>query len=104
MLQIAGEPELDAILRVLRMTFEGRRQRMYDLSIHVDLIVADAWMFLDDAAELRLPVAVGHVVLVVVLLFAIAMVRLIIKNEDLFHSHELGHDTLQHLAFGLERD
>ena len=29
--------------------------------------------------------------------------RLVVENEDVFHAHEFGHDSLDHLAFGFER-
>ena len=36
-------------------------------------------------------------------LFAVAVVRLVVEDEDVLHAHQLGHDPLEHLAFGLER-
>ena len=34
-------------------------------------------------------------------LFAVAVVRLIVEDEDVFHPHQFGHHALDHLAFGL---
>ena len=36
-------------------------------------------------------------------LLAVAVVRLVVEHEDVLHAHQLGHDALEHLAFGLER-
>ena len=36
-------------------------------------------------------------------LFAVAVMRLVVEHEDVLHAHQLGHDALEHLAFGLER-
>ena len=39
----------------------------------------------------------------VVGLFAVAVVRLVVEDEDVLHTHQVGHDPLEHLAFGFER-
>jgi hypothetical protein len=31
------------------------------------------------------------------------VVRLVVEDEDVLHAHQLGHDALEHLAFGLQR-
>ena len=31
------------------------------------------------------------------------MVRLVVEDEDVLHAHQVGHDALDHLAFGFER-
>ena len=36
-------------------------------------------------------------------LLAVAVVRLVVEHEDVLHAHQVGHDTLDHLAFGFER-
>ena len=35
-------------------------------------------------------------------LFAIAVMRLVVEDEDVLHPHQVGHDPLEHLALGLE--
>ena len=35
--------------------------------------------------------------------FAIAVMGFIVDDEDVFHAHEVGHDALEHLAFGFKR-
>ena len=35
---------------------------------------------------------------------AVAMMRLVIDDEDVLHAHQLGHDALEHLAFGFGGD
>ena len=35
-------------------------------------------------------------------LLAVAVVRLIVEDQDVLHAHELGHDPLQHLSLGLQ--
>jgi hypothetical protein len=34
---------------------------------------------------------------------AVAMMRFAVDDDDILHSHQLGHDTLEHLALGFER-
>ncbi len=36
-------------------------------------------------------------------LLAVAVVRLVVEDEDVLHAHQVGHDALEHLAFGLQR-
>ena len=36
-------------------------------------------------------------------LLAVAVVRLVVEDEDVLHAHQVGHDALDHLALGLER-
>ena len=36
-------------------------------------------------------------------LLAVAVVRLVVEHQDVLHAHQLGHDALEHLAFGLQR-
>jgi hypothetical protein len=31
------------------------------------------------------------------------VVGLVVEHEDVLHAHQVGHDPLEHLAFGLER-
>ena len=51
-----------------------------------------------------LPLVALEVVLVgLVGLLAVAVVRLVVEDEDVLHAHQVGHDALDHLAFGLQR-
>ena len=36
-------------------------------------------------------------------LLAVAVVRLVVEDEDVLHAHQVGHDALEHLAFGFQR-
>ena len=36
-------------------------------------------------------------------LLAVAVVRLVVEDDDVLHAHQLGHDALEHLAFGFQR-
>ena len=36
-------------------------------------------------------------------LLAVAVVRLVVEDEDVLHAHQVGHDALDHLAFGFQR-
>lgn len=36
-------------------------------------------------------------------LLAVAVMRLVVQDEDVLHAHQLGHDALDHLPFGLQR-
>jgi hypothetical protein len=36
-------------------------------------------------------------------LFLIAVMRLVIEHHDVFHTHQVRHDTLEHLPFAFER-
>ena len=42
-------------------------------------------------------------VVVVVRLLAVAVVGLVVDHQDVLHAHQVGHDALEHLPFGLER-
>ena len=33
---------------------------------------------------------------------AVAVVRLVVEDEDVLHAHQVGHDPLDHLAFGFQ--
>ena len=48
---------------------------------------------------------VAFQILVVVLcrLLAVAVVRLVVDDEDVLHAHQVGHHALEHLAFGFQR-
>jgi hypothetical protein len=35
-------------------------------------------------------------------LLAVAMVRLVVEHQDIFHAHEVGHHALEHLAVGFQ--
>ena len=51
-----------------------------------------------------LPLVALQVLIVRVLrLLAVAVVRLVVDDEDVLHAHQVGHDALEHLAFGLQR-
>ena len=47
-------------------------------------------------------VALQFLVVLVLRLFAVAVVRLVVEHEDVLHAHEVGHDPLEHLAFGFQ--
>ena len=47
-------------------------------------------------------VALQFLVVLVLRLFAVAVVRLVVEDEDVLHAHEVGHDPLDHLAFGFK--
>ena len=36
-------------------------------------------------------------------LLAVAVVRLVVEHEDVLQAHQVGHDPLEHLAFGFQR-
>jgi hypothetical protein len=36
--------------------------------------------------------------------FAVAVVRFVVDGQDVFHAHQVGHDALEHLAFGFGGD
>ena len=36
-------------------------------------------------------------------LLAVAVVRLVVEDEDVLHAHQVGHHALEHLAFGFQR-
>ncbi len=48
-------------------------------------------------------VALERFVVGVLRLLAVAVVRLVVDREDVLHAHQVGHDPLEHLAFGLQR-
>ena len=48
-------------------------------------------------------VALQVLVVGLVRLLAVAVVRLVVEDEDVLHAHQVGHDALEHLAFGLQR-
>ena len=48
-------------------------------------------------------VALQVLVVGLVRLLAVAVVRLVVEDEDVLHAHQVGHDALDHLAFGLQR-
>ena len=87
---------------------EGSRRQVHDLP--------DAELALDDF-ESRYPHAGGLVVLgglllvvasqgalvVLARLLAVAVVPLVVQHPDILHSHETGHDALDHLPLGLQR-
>ena len=35
-------------------------------------------------------------------LLAVAVMRLVVEDQDVLHAHQVGHDALEHLAFGFE--
>ena len=51
-----------------------------------------------------LPVVALQILIVVGLrLLAVAVVRLVVDDQDVLHAHQVGHHPLEHLAFGLLR-
>ena len=48
-------------------------------------------------------VALQVLVVGLVRLLAVAVVRLVVEDQDVLHAHQVGHDALEHLAFGLQR-
>ncbi len=47
-------------------------------------------------------VALELLVIVVLGLFAVAVMGLVVEDQDVLHAHEVGHDALDHLAFGFQ--
>ena len=47
-------------------------------------------------------VALQVLVVLVARLLAVAVVRLVVEDEDVLHAHEVGHHPLEHLAFGFQ--
>ena len=106
--EVAHRPREQRALGVAGAAQEERRRRQIDHAAKAELAVH---RFKAGNPEpcglvillgLFLLVAFQIFVVRVVGLFAIAVVRLVVDDEDVFHTHQVGHDALEHLAFGFE--
>ena len=107
--EVAHRPGEQRALGVARAAQEERRGRQVDDAGEAELAVDRFQAGDPEAGGLvvllgLLPVVALQVLVVRLLrLLAVAVVRLVVEHEDVLHAHQVGHDALEHLAFGLER-
>ena len=107
--EVAHRPREERALGVARAAEEERRGREVDDAREAELAVHRLEAGDPEAGGLvvllgLLPLVALEVLVVLVgRLLAVAVVRLVVEDEDVLHAHQVGHDALEHLAFGLER-
>ena len=107
--EVAHRPREERALGVAGAAEEERRRREVDDAGDAELAVHRLEPGDPDARGLV--VLLGLLPLVALELFvvlrdrllAVAVVRLVVEDEDVLHAHQVGHDALDHLAFGLQR-
>ena len=107
--EVAHRPREQRALGVARAAQEERRGREVDDAREAELAVHRFEAGDPEARGLVvllgfLPLVALQVLVVGVRrLLAVAVVRLVVEHEDVLHAHQVGHDPLEHLAFGFQR-
>ena len=107
--EVAHRPGEQRALGVAGAAQEERRGRQVDDARDAELAVHRFEAGNPEAGGLVvllgfLPLVALQVLVVGVLrLLAVAVVRLVVEDEDVLHAHQVGHDALEHLAFGFQR-
>ena len=107
--EVAHRPREQRAFGVAGAAQEERRRRQVDDAADAELAVDRLQAGNPQAGGFvvlfgfLLVVALQRLVVRVVRLLAVAVVRLVVDDEDVLHAHQVGHDALEHLAFGLQR-
>ena len=107
--EVAHRPREERALGVAGAAEEERRRRQVDDALRPSLrFTASRPEIQRRAASLFfsasfLLVALQVLIVRVLRLLAVAVMRLVVDDEDVLHAHQVRHDALEHLAFGFKR-
>ena len=107
--EVAHRPREQRAFGVAGAAQEERRRGQIDDAADAELAVHGFEAGNPEAGRLvvllglLLLVALQVLVVRVVRLLAVAVMRLVVEDEDVLHAHQVGHDALEHLAFGFQR-
>ena len=105
--EVARRPREQRALRVARAPQEERRRRQVDHALHPELPPDDLQPRDPDPRLLEVPLRLLQVFALEpaldrrVRLLAVAVVGLVVQDDEPLQAHQLGHHALQHLAVGL---